>query len=212
MHNQTLVWACALAVLAAWASGPTGAVAQPSSRGLSDAEKRLAFQLEAQSLQQLRADPVNPLLAKGIPQLARTPAGRAQKSVVTEVSLLGSPGTATAADRQALVSRYEYASGLTLLTVVDLNAGRVVDVRAEANRPTPLAADEIQRAIVLAGRAAADLATTPRSELQVMPLVDSKTTSRRYGHRLVLVWREVPAPSARVLVDLTTEQVVNANF
>ena len=156
--------------------------------------------------------PPSPLLDKGIPQLAKTPAGRVQKSVVTDVTLLGSPGTSAPADRQALVTRYEYASGLTLMTVVDLNAGRVIDVRSELNRPTPLGADEIQRAIVLAGRAVADLATTPRSGLQVQALIDSKPASRRYGHRLVAVWRGTPPPSPRVLVDLSTEQVVNANF
>ena len=70
--------------------------------------------------------------------------------VVTEVTLLGSPGTSTATDRQARVTRYEYATGLTITTVVDLNASQVLDVRVEANRPTPLGGDEVQRAIVLA--------------------------------------------------------------
>jgi hypothetical protein len=198
-------------ILAATAGGPAGALAQ-SSRALSDAERQLAAQLEEVNVRQLRAVPVSPLLDKGIPRLAKTPAGRAQRSVVTDVTLLGSPGTSTAADRQALVTRYEYFSGLTVMTVVDLNAGRVIDVRSEFNRPTPLGADEIQRAITLAGRAVADLATTPRAALQILPLVDTRTASRRYGHRLVLVWRDAPTPSPRVLVDLSTEQVVNANF
>ena len=200
-----------MAILAATASGPAGAIAQ-SPRVLSDAERQLASQLEDVSIRQLRSAPVSPLLDKGIPQLAKTPAGRAQRSVVTDVTLLGSPGTSGPADRQALVTRYEYSSGLTLMTVIDLNAGRVIDVRSESNRPTPLGADEIQRAITLAGRAVADLASAPRSALHIFPLVDSKTTSRRYGHRLVLVWRAAPTPSPRVLVDLSTEQVVNANF
>ena len=191
---------------------PAGVFAQATARVLSDAEKRLAHQLEEASLQQLRGAPVSPLLDKGIPQLARTPAGRVKKSVVTDVTLLGSPGTSAATDRQARVTRYEYATGLTITTVVDLNASQVLDVRAEANRPTPLGGDEVQRAIVLAARAVADLATTPRSGLQVLSLVDSKPASRRYGHRLVVVWRETPPPSPRVLVDLSTEQVVNANF
>ena len=206
------VWILALAVLAATAGGLTGAFAQSPSRVFSDGEKRLAHQLEEASLQQLRAAPVNPWRDKGIPQLARTPAGRVQKSVVTDVTLLGSPGTSTATDRQARVTRYEYATGLTITTVVDLNTSQVLDVRAEANRPTPLGGDEVQRAIVLAARAVPDLATTSRSELQVLSLVDGKTTSRRYGHRLVVVWRQTPPPSPRVLVDLSTEQVVNANF
>ncbi len=210
VHKGTLVWACALAILAVTAIRPAGVLAQPP-RVLSDAETRLAAQLEEGSLQQLRTA-ASPLFNKGIAQLARTPAGRLRKSIVTSVSLLGSPGTSTATDRQALVTRYEYATGLTLMTVVDLNAGKVVDVRAEPNRPTPLADDEIQRAIVLAGRAVPNLATTPRAGLHVITLVDSKTTSRRYGHRLIVVWRETPPPSPRVLVDLSTEQVINANF
>ena len=211
MHKQTLVWACALAILAATASRPAGVLAQ-SPRLLSDAERQLAFQLEDASVRQLRTAPGGPLLEKGLPQLGKTPAGRVQKSVVTDVTLLGSPGTSAPADRQALVTRYEYSSGLTLMTVVDLNTGRVVDVRSEFNRPTPLGGDEIQRAIVLAARAVLDLATAPGSGLQVQALIEGKPTSRRYGHRLVVVWRGTPPASPRVLVDLSTEQVVNANF
>jgi hypothetical protein len=205
-----LIWA--LAVLAATLGTLAGAFAQPPSRVLSDAERQLAHQLEEASLQQLRTAPSSPLLDKAIPQLAGTPTGRVRKSIVTDVTLLGSPGTSAAQDRQARVTRYEYASGLTVMTVVDLNAGRVLDVRVEANRPTPLAPDEMQRAIALAARAVADLATTPRSDLQVLALIDGRTRSRRYGHRLVVVWRQTPPASPRVLVDLSTEQVVNANF
>ena len=108
MHKQTLVWACALAILAATASRPAPVLAQ-SPRLLSDAERQLAFQLEDASVRQLRTAPVSPLLQKGLPQLGKTPAGRVQKSVVTDVTLLGSPGTSAPADRQALVTRYEYS-------------------------------------------------------------------------------------------------------
>lgn len=206
------MWAGALAIVTIMAGGITGAVAQSSSRVLSETEKQLASQLEEANVRQLRASPAAPWAGKAIPQLARTPAGRLQKSVVTEVSLLGSPGTSSPTDRQALVTRYEYATGVTVLTVVDLNAGRVVDVRAEANRPTPLSTDETQRAIALAARAIHELAIAPRSDLRILSVVQSKPTSRRYGHRLAVVWREGPAPSKRVLVDLTTEQVVEASF
>jgi len=187
-------------------------MAQSPSRVLSDAEKQLAYQIEDANVRQLRASPAVPWAGKAIPQLARTPAGRLQKSVVTQVTLLGSPGTSSPTDRQALVTRYEYATGVTVLTVIDLNAARVIDVRAEANRPTPLSTDEVQRAIALASRAIPELAIAPRSALQILSVVQSKPTSRRYGHRLVVVWREGPSPSRRVLVDLTTEQVVEANF
>jgi hypothetical protein len=212
MHDKARLWTCALTILAATAGGPAGASAQAPSRVLSDGERRVAAQLEDTSVRQLRAMPGSPLLDKAITQLAKTPAGRIGKSVVTDITLLGSPGTSAPTDRQVLVTRYEYASGVTLMTVVDLNANRVVEVRSEINRPTPLGADEVRRAIVLASRAVADLATTPSAGLQVFPLIDSKTTSRRYGHRLVLVSREGPPTSPRVLVDLSTELVVNANF
>jgi hypothetical protein len=182
------------------------------SRVLSDAEKQLAYQLEETNVRQLRASPAAPWAGKAIPQLARTPAGRLQKSVVTEVTLLGSPGTSSSASRQALITRYEYATGVTVLTVVDLNAARVIDVRAEANRPTPLSTDEVQRAIALASRAIPELAIAPRSDIRILSIVQSKPTSRRYGHRLAAVWREGPTPSKRVLVDLTTEQIVEASF
>ena len=208
--QQILVWTCAAAMLAATVGGPVEAIAQP--RVLSDAERQFATQLEDANLRQLRTSPTSPLLGKGILQLARTPAGQLQKSVVTDVTLLGSPGTSAPTERQALVTRYEYATGLTVMTVVDLKASLVLDVRAEANRPTPLAPDEIQRAIVLATLAVNDLATTPRSGLQILALVDSKPASRQYGHRLVVVWRDGLTPSPRVLVDLSTEQVLHANF
>ena len=212
MRARSRVWACVLGSVIVAASGLGGASAQSPARVLSDAEKQLAYQIEDATVRQLRASPTNPWAGKAIPQLARTPAGRVQKSVVTEVTLLGSPGTSTPSERQARVTRYEYASGVTVMTVIDLNAGTVIDVRAEANRPTPLSTDEIQRAIALAGRAIADLAVTPRSALQILSVIESKPTSRRYGHRLVAVWRDGPPPSRRVLVDLTTEQVVDANF
>ena len=182
------------------------------SPGLSEAEKQLAYRVEETAVQQLRAAPNNPWVGKGIPQLARTPAGLVNKSVVTEVTLLGSPGTSSPGVRHALVTRYEYATGVTILTVVDLDRSAMIEVRAEANRPTPLAADEVQRAIALAGRAIPDLAVTPRSAVQILSVVQSRPTSRRHGHRLAVVWRDGPPPSRRVLVDLTTEQVVNANF
>jgi hypothetical protein len=210
MRRGIRAWAGVLGILVATGYGVGGAMAQ--SQGLSEAERQLAYRVEETALQQLRAAPNNPWVGKGIPQLARTPAGLVKKSVVTDVTLLGSPGTSSPGVRQALVTRYEYATGLTILTVVDLNAGAMIEVRAEANRPTPLAADEIQRAIALAGRAIPDLAVTPRSAVQILSVVQSKPTSRRYGHRLAVVWREGPSPSRRVLVDLTTEQVVEANF
>ena len=205
-------WAVVVGIVISVACVVGEAVAQAPGRVLSEAEKQLAYQLEDATVRQLRASPVNPWAGKAIPQLARTPAGRVQKSVVTDVTLLGSPGTSGATDRQARVTRYEYATGVTVMTVIDLNAGTVIDVRAEANRPTPLSADETQRAITLAGRALPELAITPRSALRALSVIESKPTSRRYGHRLVAVWRELPTPSRRVLVDLTTEQVVDANF
>lgn len=207
---RRLVWTCALAILAATAGGPVETLAQAPERGLSDAETRLAAQLESPAFQRLRA--ASPFADKAIPRLADSAAGRAQRSVVTHITLLGSPGTSSQMDRQALVTRYEYGSGLTFMTVVDLNAGRVIDVRAEANRPTPLAADEIRRAIALAGLAVPDLATTPASRLQVLSLIDSAPASPRYGHRLVLVWRDDPIATRRVLVDLTAEHVVDPSF
>jgi hypothetical protein len=183
---------------------PAPAAAQSPARGLSDAERQLASRLEEPATRGRRAT--------GIARLAETAAGRARKSVVTDVSLLGSPGTSAPAERYARVTRYEYASGLTFMTVVDLSTGTVLDVRAEANRPTPLADEEIEHALALAGQAVVDLAAPPRPGVQTLPLIDSVATSPRHGHRLVLVWRDRPVPSRRVLVDLTTDQVADPNF
>jgi hypothetical protein len=205
----TLGWTWAFAVLAAVVGAPAATLAQ--ARPLSDTEKKLAQQLEDASVQQLRTNPSGPIQNKGLSQLAGTSAGRVGRSVITEVTLLGSPGTSAPTDRQARVTRYEYASGVTITTVVDLPTSRVLTTRVELNRPTPLAAEETQRAIVLATRAVPDLANTPRPGLQTIAVVDSRTASRRYGHRLVAVWRDRPA-SPRVLVDLSTEQVVDANY
>ena len=87
-------------------------------------------------------------------------------------------------------------------------------MRQDANYPTPLAEEEEKEALALARRAVpaldAIVASARADALNVTYMVplDTDPASPRYGHRLVLLWVERPQRSKRVLVDLSTEEVV----
>lgn len=131
-----------------------------------------------------------------------------------EVTILGAPGLVESdAPRRAVVTQFDYLTGLLVTVTVDLDAKKVLDVKAARDKPAPLSAAEFNHALDLAIANNADLKRLAtefgRDKLGVeiiMP-VDSRKTSPRYGHRLVLLWVETPQPSDRVMVDLTTDQV-----
>src|SRR5262249_15951640 len=149
---------------------------------------------------------------KIIKRLADTPAGKSNLVAITGVTLLGSPGTSGDFPRRIQVSRYEYATGLTWRTMIEmnieLNAGTVVAYTADANRPTPLGEDEIDRAIKFASEDIPGIAQEPRTKINTVAVIQSSKASPLYAHRLVAIWAEGVPPVRRALVDLTMKKVV----
>jgi hypothetical protein len=197
-------------VLMAGCCGPSSA--QAPVRSLSLDERSIAAKLEEGAVSQWRTlEPMASLFAnKSIPKLSATRGGKAQRSVVTEITLLGSPGTTSAADRRAMVSRYDYASGLTLRTTIDLKGGKIVDVKADANRPTPLARQEIQRAIEIASAVIPELKGADAGQVRALSVIQSAPKDPRYAHRLAVLWQD--GKTNRVLVDLSAEEVAIARY
>ena len=187
--------------------------AQPG-QSLSDSDRNLARQVEATAIQQLRsakaAAPFATFSTKALRTLRATPAGKQERSVVTEINPIRPSGPVEAP--QAMVSRYDYSTGLTFRTVVDLTEKKVVEIKADPNFPTPLAPEEVKRAVELAAQAAPEIATGAPEEAITLPLIDTAPTSPTYGHRLVVVWREGTAPSERVLVDLSMEAIAKPSY
>ena len=183
-----------------------------AQQALSNEDLALARQIEATAIQELKTEGAAraTITNEELPNLRSTTMGRQDKSVVTEVSPIRAeqPGET----QQARVSRYDYATGLTFSTVVDLAERDAVDIKAEANVPTPLAPEEIARAVEIAAQAVPQLQSAPPNQIQLLPILDTAPQSTTYAHRLVVVWREGAASSPRVLVDLSMEEVVKARF
>ena len=159
---------------------------------------------------------------EGVPGLSETPRGSRRDTFVVSVAPIGSPSIlarlrkALPADsrssRRALVTRYEYATGFTIRTWVDLDSDSVVAVRQDINYPTPLAPSELEAAIELVREGAAATEGRARDDdkySHLVPVSADKTDSR-YGHRLVWLWVDAPERSAKFLVDLTMEKVVES--
>lgn len=74
---------------------------------------------------------------------------RSEKIFFTRLQML--PGsTADSPERQVVVTHYRYQGNQAILTTVDLHTQQVVQVERVANLPTALAAEEFQRAVILA--------------------------------------------------------------
>jgi len=116
--------------------------------------------------------------------------------------------------RRALVLHYRYQGDLTITTVVDLTAQRVLDVRTAAHVAAPLSQQEFEQArgLAMADPRVAEALGQNRGRVTVEPLVLHATEGDPlYGHRVVrLLFRVerdyLSAPV--VLVDLTTRQVM----
>jgi hypothetical protein len=196
--------------LAAWAT--TAANAQEAGTALTAAQEKRALEIEAANR------PPAGLVARGsvgigLSKLASTFAGRQAKSVTPLVVPLetGAPGKQS---NRAVVTRYDYATGITTRTTVDLASGKAVHARHDANYPTPLALEEYDHAIALARSRVpafdAIFKSTQPADLHInvqMPLYDN-SSHPRYGHRLVTLWIEAPTPLGRITVDLSTDEVV----
>lgn len=196
------------------------AMAQDAGMGLSEAQKRRALEIEA-------TDRSPDMMAKGIrgqglPGLASTLAGQMGKSVRPLVVPIESAdtapeGTRAARDRasqRAVVMRYDYATGITTRTTVDLETGKAVHVREDANYPTPLAHEEYDQALAVARRSVPEfdaimkVATPETLRINTLTPLYEDPSNPRYGHRLVIVWIEAPTTSRRITVDLSTDEVV----
>lgn len=125
------------------------------------------------------------------------------------VSLIGAPGLIPAgASRRALVTRFDYETGLTAETTIDLDGGTVLDVTVRQGRLPSLTLAELNYAIDLAIAQNREFAANvsvvgrERTEFSAMVIGDSRTSSQTFGHRLILL--EVDSVLPRLLVDLST--------
>ncbi len=180
---------------------------------LTPAQEQRALEIEAASKPPAVFAKAN--LLPGLPGLASTAAGRIGKSVRPLVVPLEAPGQSKV--KRAVVTRYEYATGLTTRTTVDLDSGQAVHVRQDANYPTPLAKEEYEQALALARKANREFdaiikAATPDDLLitSQLPLYDNPKHPR-YGHRLVALRVEAPDVSDRITVDLSTSEIVRGH-
>ncbi|MBI3420415.1 MAG: hypothetical protein HY053_09805 [Proteobacteria bacterium] len=140
---------------------------------------------------------------KAIPALADTPAGKAKLFAVSGGHFLRPSDPADVQFRSVMITRYEYATGLTFETVIDLNERKVTSFTAFANAPTTLTETEIGRALKIAARDFPELKTR-RPKFWIHPFLMADTQSPLYGHRLVTIGLR----RANVDVDLTTGKIL----
>ena len=192
----------------------SAATAQEKGMALSAAQEQRALEIEAAN--RPPAGAAKGAVGFGLPSLASTFAGQIAKSVTPLVVPLETGASIAGAQdaKRAVVMRYDYATGVTTRTTVDLESGKAVHVRHDANYPTPLAQEEYDQALALARNGVPEfdaiIKTSPPAELKInvqTPLYDNRS-HRRYGHRLVTLWIEEPTPSGRITVDLSTNEVV----
>jgi hypothetical protein len=211
--------ACATFVLAA-----SGA-AMSHAQGLTESDLDKALEIEAKASATDKQMVARGGVGLGLPSLASTFAGLKGKTVrplvapVETASPSGSDlvarGTALGGDGQlAVVMRYDYATGVTTRTTVDIGTGKALDRRKDVNYPTPLAKEELDQAISLARQKVSEFdaiikAARPE-ELSISHLspLDNNPSSATYGHRLVYLWVQRPARSEQILVDLSTNEIV----
>jgi len=199
-------------------------VAMSQARALTEDQLNRALEIEAKAA---AAD--KPLVARGsvgmgIPNLSSTFAGLKGKTVRPIVAPIEAPSAAPEQPvargakppvdaARAIVTRYDYATGVTTRTTVDLGTGRALDVRKDVNYPTPLADEELDQAIALARQKVSEFDNAMKGakpdDLSVSHLapVDNDPSSATYGHRLVYLWVERPTRTRRVLVDLSTNEI-----
>jgi len=155
--------------------------------------------------------------------LSDTVEGVKKKSIVVSVSPVESASTvirmddATSANpipsRRALVTRFDYATGLTIRTWINLDEEKVVKIRGDLNYPTPLANEELVEAIELLKNSndeVAKIANEYGDRVQFAHLVpvSSNRSAPRFGHRLVWLWIRAPIHTDKFLVDLSTNEVL----
>ena len=208
-----------LCLIALFCGVSTSAMCQ-SEHALSEAEKMNALAVEAKTFSERQAVPAS--LRGAIPGLSKTTKGVLGKTAVVSVVPVGSASTVvrhglalsmgSASLRRAVITRYEYATGLTIRTWVDLGSNVTVATRSDANYPTPLAPEELTEAKELL-QAKVEEINKILSEgsdsvryAHLVP-VSSNAAAPRYGHRLVWLWLTSPVYTEKYLIDLSTNEV-----
>lgn len=148
------------------------------------------------------------LAAKAITARALAAEGRLVLVAIEPFRLKDDPS-----ERLALVTHYGYAGDLTIATLVDLAAGRVVDVSSRTGASPPLAKAELDQARELAladPRVAAAIPEHEGVEVQGLLLRAASPDDRYWGKRVVrlLFKRGDHYLSEPVVeVDLTSQRV-----
>ena len=157
--------------------------------------------------------------------LAGTPKARDRISLVVAVTSVGMESTASrvrealkdgpASGRRALVTRYEYATGLTIRTWINLSTRKVLLVRRDANFPAPLAPEELEQAKQLLQKFDSEIKDVVRTRPDDVEFVHMVPANRKWlpsraGHRIVLLWLASPVQSRRYLIDLSREEVLES--
>ena len=196
--------------------GAGSALAQ-TAHGLTEAERSEALKAEASAFSTSKASP-GVTESSAVAGLAVTTKGASGKTVIISAVPVGSASTNTRHEslakgaavpvRRALVTRYEYATGLTIRTWVDLASNKALAVRSDANYPTPLAPEELQEAKALARASDAEfdkIVSEGGGDVKFHHLVpvSNSSSSPRYGHRLVWLWTVAPVVSEKYVIDLT---------
>ncbi len=196
--------------------------AQAIQHSLSDQEKAVALEIESTAyfLNQPTTIPA--------PHLANTPAGKRKLSVVVAVRPIG---TASINERirelaepdhpvlrrRAMVIRYEYMTGDTIRTWVDLESDQILSVRRD-KYPAPLAQEELDRAIQLLRDYSQEIdqLVSTHTDIEFLHRVP-RSVGRQpstlindslRGHRLVILWLGYPWSSEKYFIDLSAEQVL----
>jgi len=189
---------------------------------LTPEEQQRALNIEKLALPELQQAvtqrPLTSMFAVRISSLIDKPAVIENRQMQPDITILRAPGLmAPNTPRRAVVNRYDYGTGQSVSTVVDLDSNKVLDVRSTFDRPVPLDKAELERAVSLASERVPAIkeANSPGSrnqgQFEILLPVDGRRASPRFGHRLVLLWVNTAEPSPKALVDLTTDEVVEVS-
>jgi hypothetical protein len=184
--------------------------AEPPGLATLDPDRRAAFVIEQQFFHRARPKLVEQFRNEILPNFLKDESyAKESYSYVTEIDLLRpKPGTD---EKLAVVVRYDYSSGLTFQTTIDLNQRKQVAIHASANRVTLLATPEIERAAAVVTKKIPGTLLSPDT-VSARPINDDATTSKSYGHRLVVLWQDQPERSTHYLVDLTTDEILSPDY
>jgi hypothetical protein len=109
--------------------------------------------------------------------------------------------------------RYDYATGETIRTIVDLDSRSVLRVRRDKNYPTALAPSEVEDMRRLLAEKVPEVASAVQNappeavEFQYLVPVAVSARAANFGRRVVVTWLQKPLKTQRYVVDLTSGTV-----